>query len=200
MDLQNSVMRDTLWTRLKELRNSGAGAKAKSFTPIAIISALRMILNLYPRRFRTDSMIQDRMLRAFVSTVIPGADEHHPDLVRMYSDTYYPFYPYTGYLVYDLARRSRALFGIEALYRLDGTQRTAVVEAALSADDTTARLYRGAMLMAQVSFFAGVYDPDHGCSLIDFPGKNEGFSTRSLTYPEACRYLGTEVTNDGNPP
>jgi len=132
--------------------------------------------------------------------VIPGANEDQSDLVRMYHDTYYPFYPYTGYLVYDLAKRSRALMGTEAFDCLDAGQRTAVVEAALSGDDTTARLYRGAMLMAQVSFFAGVYNPDHGCALIDFPGKNNGFSREVLTYPDAWKYLGREVTTDGNPP
>jgi hypothetical protein len=159
-----------------------------------------MILNLYPKRFRVDVGLQDRLLRAFVTTVIPGADERDPYLVCMFHDTYYPFYPYTGYLVHDLAKRSDALMGNEAFDGLDTDQRTTVVEDALSADDTTARLYRGAMLMAQVSYFAGVYNPDHACALIDFPGRNNGFSREHLTYPDASKYLGDEATADGNPP
>ncbi len=199
MDLHNSVVQDTLWSRIRELRNSGTGVQASSFAPAAVLSAVRMIANLYPRRFRADLGLRDRILRAFVVTVIPGADEVDPHLVRMYSDTYYPFYPYTGYLVYDLARRSRVLWGTEAFNSLDPERRTAVVENALSGDETTARLYRGAMLMAQVSYFAGVYDPDHGCALIDFPGKNNGFPREAITYPDAWRYLGEETSTDGNP-
>jgi len=54
MDLQSSAVHDTLWTRLRELKNSGAGANAASLTPAAIISALRMIMNIYLKRFRID--------------------------------------------------------------------------------------------------------------------------------------------------
>jgi hypothetical protein len=200
MDLHATVARDTLWMRLRELRNSGAGVPLRSLSPRALKAAVRMLLNLYPKLFRTDLELQNRILRAFVVTVIPGADEGEPDLVRMFGDPYYPFYPYTGYIVFDLVRRSRALFGTGAFDTLDAIRKTAVLEDALSADDTTARLYRGAMLMAQVSFFAGVYNPARGCSLIDFPGENNGFRREALTYPEGGKYLGVEVTTDGNPP
>ncbi len=199
MDLRTSPNRDTLWTRLQALRGGG-DLNAASLRPASILSALRMLLDLYPRRYRVDGDLRDRLLKAFVLTVIPGAEADSPDLIRMYFDADYPFYPYTGYLVYDLARRSRSLFGREAFDRADAGRRTSVLLDALASDDTTSRLYKGAILMAQVSYYAGTYDPDRGCPMIDFPGRNPGFTAAELSYPDATRYLGAESVPDGNPP
>ncbi len=199
MESHQATAGDTFWTRLRELKKSGTGVRAAGFSPTAIISALRMLLALYPGRFRADLRLRERDLRAFVVTIIPGADQDEPNLIRMYSDTYYPFYPYTGYLLFDLARRSRALFETERFGELDDDRRTVVIEHALSSDDTTARLYRGAILMAQVSFYAGIYHPERGCPLIDFPGTNRGYSRDEIGYPEPDRYLGIGMTVDGHP-
>jgi hypothetical protein len=200
MDLRKSNARDSLWIRLQALKGSGGGVHAASLRPASIVSAVRMLLDLYPRRFQTDADLRQRLLKAFVLTVIPGADPASPNLIRMYHDTDYPFHPYSGYLVNDLAHRSMRLFGDEAFDLLDLPRRTSVVEDALASDDTTSRLYRGAVLMAQVSYFAGIYDPDRGCPLIDFPGRNRGFGAKELTYPDGAKYLGAELTTDGNPP
>ena len=54
--------------------------------------------------------------------------------------------------------------------------------------------------MAQVSYYAGIYDPDKGCSLIDFPGRNAGFSLSELAGKNVEAALGDEMTVDGNPP
>jgi hypothetical protein len=159
-----------------------------------------MLFDIYPRQFRKDVELQDRVLTGFVLTVIPGADARDPDLVRMYHDTDYPFYPYTGFLVHDLVRRSLQMFGTIAFERLNNEKRTALLQDALSSDDTTSRLYRGAMLMAQVSYYAGIYDPDKGCSLIDFPGRNAGFSVSQITCEHTSTAFGAELTIDGNPP
>ena len=186
--------------RLQALKGGGGSISGASLRPAAIVSAVRMLLDLYPRRFRADADLRDRLLRAFVLTVIPGADHDSPNLVRMYHDTDYPFYPYAGYLVHDLARRSMHLFGTETFDLLDSGERTIVLEDALASDETTSRLYRGALLIAQVSYFAGVYDPDRGCPMIDFPGRNQGFTPAELSYPDSARFLGVESTKDGNPP
>lgn len=199
MDLQQSQNGNGIWSRLRELASSGSGLTLESFAPAAVLSALRMLFNLYPARFRKDPALRERTLRAFVVTIIPGASIDEPNLVRMYSDTDYPFHPYTGYIVFDLNRRSRTLFRNELFDTLARAQREVVIEDALAGDATTARLYRGAMLMAQVSFFAGIYDPDRGCPLINFPGTNNGYPLSATTYPDAERYLGQATTPDGNP-
>lgn len=199
MDLRLSPEGDSLRTRLRALRGNAGGLKAASLRPAAILTALRMLLDIYPRRFRKDAALRDRLLKAFVLTVIPGADESCRNLTRMYYDADYPFYPYTGFLLYNLTARSTRLFG-DAFDRLDPARRTSVLVDALAADDTTSRLFKGAILMAQVSYYAGIYDPDRGCPLIEFPGRNRGYSAAEISYPDPKEFLGTESVTDGNPP
>jgi len=163
------------------------------------LSALQMLLRLYPRRYREDGWLIDRTLRSFVITIIPGASFDDPNLIKMYLDAYYPFSPYTGFFVYDLVRRSKRLHGVADFQRLSSAERTAVVESALAGDETISRLFRGAILMAQVSFYAGIYDPDGKCPLIDLPGRNKGYPPGKVLHPDAERYLAAESTSDGNP-
>jgi hypothetical protein len=199
MDFQRSTTRDSLWARLRTLRTSGAALGPSAFAPGAVLTALRMLLGLYPATFRRDMALQDRVLRAFVTTIIPGADIGEPDLVRMYHDTDYPFYPYTGFLVCDLVKRTRRLYGGELFERISAEKQTTVVQDALNSDDTTSRLYRGAILMAQVSYSAGIYHPERGCELIEFPGRNRGFTLDESSYQWGESALGYETTFDGNP-
>jgi len=197
MDLHSTSSPAGLRARLEALRGGGGRLRAASFTLPSVVAAVRMLFYLYPSKYRRDAGFQDRVLRAFVVTVIPGADPWEPDLVRMYHDTHYPFFPYTGYLAYALERRGRSRGGF---LLLGPGERTRVIQDSLSSDDTTSRLFKGAILMAQVSYFAGIYHPERGCPLIDFPGRNSGFTREELSYPDAAEYVGPETTADGNPP
>jgi hypothetical protein len=160
-------------------------------------SPLRILLKDYPKEFDTDSRLKDRRLRAFVTTIVPGAPTDEPNLVRIFSDEFYPFYKYCGFFVADISERSNELFA-EDFQFLSLDERTLVVEIGLAADGTTARLYRGAILMAQISFFGGIYDDEKGCPLIDFHGKNSGFSTNEYCYRFPLAHLAVEATVDGN--
>ncbi len=199
MDLHRSPATVGFWSRVRTLQSTGAVSGSLTLTPAAFRTGCRMILGLFPGRYRDDRTLQDRILRAFVVTVIPGADPAEINLVRMYHDADYPFAPFTGFLVFDLARRGERLFGTQFFENLPPGQQTSVIQDALSSDDILSRLYRGAILMAQVSYFAGIYDPEGGCSLIDFPGKNRGFSLEESSYPFAHSCFGSETTTDGNP-
>ena len=192
--------RVSFWSQLRQLRKTGDRVERPSINIFSGFSAIQMLLRIYPKRFREDGSLSDRVLRAFVTTLIPGAPLDDPNLIRMYLDSYYPFCPYPGFLVYDLARRSRKLHGVEQFEKLSQRQRTAVVQDALGGDETINRLYKGAILMAQVSFYGGIYDPEKGCPLIEFPGRNNGYSPGEMFYPDAEGYLAVELTGDGNPP
>jgi hypothetical protein len=157
------------------------------------------VLDLYPVRYRNDAALQEATLRAFVITVIPGANRDDPDLVRMYHDRDYPFYPYSPYLVFDLSKRTRRRSPSGTFADLPADQRTSILCEALSSDETTSRLFKGAILMAQVSHYAGIYSPQRGCALIDFPGRNSGFTLQEISRPDAETYLGVAATSDGNP-
>lgn len=166
---------------------------------LSIPKALRMVLRVFPHKYCTDRLLNDGILRAFVTTIIPGADVHEEHLVRMYSDEYYPFHIFCGYFVYDLDSRARRLFDGREFTTLDLNQRTSVVADALSGSEVTRRLYKGAILMAQVSYFGAVYNEDRGCSLIGFPGRNEGYSRDECTYPFATGLFDKELSLDGHP-
>jgi len=171
---------------------------AASATFVASCTPVRILIKSYPKKFDKEDQLVDIILRAFVLTVIPGAPVDDENLTRIYSDTFYPFHKYCGFFVSDLSDRSKNLFGNEKFDQLSLKQRTAVIEDGLGADGTTARLYRGAILMAQISFYGGIYDDDEGCPLIDFQGANGGFEKEEMCYPNSSSWLAKEITKNGN--
>lgn len=161
-------------------------------------SPLKIFFKAYPGKFDTDSALVDRILRAFVVTVIPGASFDQPDLVRIYTDEFYPFRNYCGFFAADLVQRSKELFGTEKFDELTLEQRTSVIQNGLEADSTLRQLYTGAIFMAQVSFYGSVYNDDRGCALIDFHGTNSGFTPDEMCYNNASLSLAKEITSTGN--
>lgn len=165
-----------------------AGMAAAACTP------LRILTHSYPADFKHAPELVDRILRAFVSTVVPGAPDS-PNLARAYTDRQYPFASYAEFFAADLCRRSRDRFGNDAFDRLTITERTAVIQDGLAADGTTKKLYQGAIYLAQVSFYGGIYDDDAGCALIDFPGRYRG---ETISHNDCHRFLPPALTDNGN--
>jgi hypothetical protein len=160
-------------------------------------STIRGALRLYPARYDRDEELVDATLRAFVTTVIPGAPADDENLVRAFSDPYYPFVEHRGFLVFDLAERARRLAGDGRFDRLPLPARTAVLQDGLASEDAVQRLYRGAIFLAQASFYGGIYDPK-GCPFIDFPGANRGYPPEVAFHPNPAPHLAAEATRDGN--
>ncbi len=158
---------------------------------------LRIVLHDYPAAFDGEEPSQ-RVLRAFVLTVIPEADAHDPNLLRAFHDPALRFAPFRGFFVSDLCQRSAARTGVAAFERLNQAERLAVVQDGLAADATTQRLYNGAILVAQASYYGGIYDDKRGCALIDFEGAYQFRGLAAVTYPDPERFLSWPVTADGN--
>lgn len=171
---------------------------AASAAFVAGCTPVRVLLKSYPQKFDKERQLIDTILRSFVVAVIPEATLDDENLTRIYSDTFYPFHKYCGFFVSDLSDRSKNLFGNEKFDQLSLKHRTAVIEDGLQADGTTARLYRGAILMAQISFYGGIYDDEKGCPLIEFEGTNQGFDQEEMCYVNSSAFLASEVTTDGN--
>ena len=161
-------------------------------------SPIRILLKDYPNRYDRDEGLRTAILRAFVTTVIPGAPPDDPDLVRMFDDEYYPFHAYCGYFVSDLNDRSANRYDGTPFDALAPDLRREIIQQGLDADATTARLYRGAVLMAQASFYGGIYDDEKGCPLIDFHGTNNGFTPEEMCYANCRPLLAREATLTGN--
>ena len=169
-----------------------AGGLAVGCTP------LRYVLRAYPADFEADRELTDRVLRAFVDAVVPGIRLDAPDLARAFFDEDYPFAKYAAFFAAHLCRRGDELFGVGRFDALDRERRTAVVRAGLRGDAAARKLYEGAIFLAQVSVYAGIYDDERGCPLIDFPGRYRVRPHDQLTYPDPARFLAAESTADGN--
>lgn len=180
-------------TRRDALRRLGAltAGLATACTP------LRIVLHDYPHVFDAEEE-SERVLRAFVLTVIPEADAGDPNLARAFGDPELRYAPYRGFFVSDLCRRSQTRTGEAAFERLSLAERTAVVRDGLRADATTARLYTAAILVAQASYYAGIYDDARGCPLIGFDGAYQFRGIETITYPDPERFLSWSATRDGN--
>jgi len=76
----------------------------------AACTPLRIVLHDYPDAFDAEAATE-RALRAFVLTVIPGADAIDASLTRAFHDPDLRFAPYCGFFVSDLCRRSAARTG-----------------------------------------------------------------------------------------
>ena len=187
---QESISRREVLGRLAFLV---AGAATTACTP------LRVVLHMYPEEFDTQPDLVQRVLGAFLETVVPGAPSDDPNLARAYLDPDFPLAKYAGYLASDLCKRSKRMFANPNFETLTGAQRAAVVENALRADGTTARLYNGAIYLGQVAFYAGIYDDDRGCPLIGFEGRYRFRGLEATSYPHPERYLARAITVDGNP-
>jgi hypothetical protein len=165
---------------------------------IAGCTPLRIVLHDYPEVFDDDRELTDRVLRAFVTTVIPGTDPETPHLTRAFFDPAYPFAPRTAYFAADLCRRSSRAFGHNAFHTLDPVRRSRIIVDGLRADATTRRLYGGAIFLTQVAVYAGIYDDSVGCELIEFQGSRGLLSPMAQRYPHPERFLACESTANGN--
>jgi hypothetical protein len=168
-----------------------AGAATQACTP------LRIVTRAYPDDFKHDADLVAQTLRAFTAAVIPGFDPPRgtADPVRALLDRRYPFAKYAGFFASDLSRRAERRFGSAAFASLTLEQRTAVVMEGLEADGTTRKLYRGAIYLTQVSIYAGIYDDEAGCSLIEFRG---GYRGDAISYADPESFLPTPQTASGN--
>jgi len=180
-------------SRREAVRWLGLGAAGIA---VAACAPVQIALHHWPERFDADEELTDRVLRAFVDTVVPGAAGVDP--ARVYADPFYGLAPYRSFLAVDLCRRAERLHGDGRFDRLPSEARTAVVRDGLHADGTTRRLYTGAAFVAQLSTYAGVYDDERGCPLIEFEGRYRPRPLDQVTYPSPGRFLAAGVTTDGN--
>jgi hypothetical protein len=168
-----------------------AAALAVACTP------LRVLTHDYPAVFDDDPELLDGVLRAFVTAVIPGAPIGDPDLARAFTDRDLPFASYAAFFATDLCRRASERFG-ENFHHLPPDQRARVIREGLGADGTTRKLYGSAIVLAEVAFYAGIYDDKKGCALIGFDGGHRWHPLTDITCPDAARLLPEAMTADGN--
>jgi hypothetical protein len=173
--------------------------KLSLLTSVIITSCtpVRVLLKSYPDKYEDNEKLQRKILNAFVLTVIPGANPSDPDLCRIFNDEYYPFHKFCGFFVSDLCSKSKDQFGTENFHDLSLRQRTQVIQAGLDDDSTTAKLYDGAIYMAQVSYYSCIYSDEKAVELIDFDG-NYGFMEAQMYHKNHYSFMANEKTLTGN--
>jgi hypothetical protein len=168
------------------------GAAAAGFTACA---PMRIALRQAPAEFKHNRNRVDAVLRMFVATVIPGADVEDDNLARIYTDDTYPFAPYAATFVADLQTRAQRISNGLGFEQMELAARTQVIQEGLNADFATRKLYTGAVFIAQVSYYAGIYT-DNGCSMIQFDG--HFVPGHEITYRNTQRFATRALTRDGN--
>jgi hypothetical protein len=184
----------TAVTRRQALRSIGllAAGTLAGCTPV------RIALKWAPANYSGGAPLVDRVLRAFVATVLPGADPQRLECARVFVDANYPFASYASTFAADLSSRAHHSYGAPNFALLGPAERTAVVQAALRADAATRKLYTGAIFLAQVAFYSGFYD-DGGCSLIGFEGRFRSRPVNELGYADPAAYMARATSRNGNP-
>lgn len=172
---------------------AGLAALAAGCTPV------RYALRAYPAAFDDDRAIREAVLRAFVRTVAPAADPADPGLIRAFDDRFFPFHKFQNFFAADLCRRAGHRFGETRFDRLDRRDQAEVVRDGLAADSVTRRLYTGAVFLAQLTVFGGIYADSADVPPFGFEGAYRFRGLEAVTYPDAGRFLGTPATLDGNP-
>ena len=167
------------------------GIIVTSCTPVKIL------LNTHDDKYDENTELKNQILKAFVTTVIPGADPENPDICKIYCDEYYPFHKYCGFFISDLNSKSKKIFNSENFYELSYQQRTEVIQAGLDDDSTTERIYTAAIFITQVAVYCSIYDDERGCNLIDYKG-NYGFMDAEMFFADQKKYLAQEITSTGN--
>jgi len=138
----------------------------------------------------------DRVLLAFVATVVPGAGDS-PDLIRPFADSFYSFHEWRDWFAGDLCRRA-SRFGRPTFDLLGPADRARIVSAALGSDPLTRRVYTGAVFLAQVSAYVSLYDPRGASPLMGFDGAHRFRGLAAVTYPEPGQFLAPALTCNGN--
>lgn len=180
--------------RREALRALGTGlaALACGCTPA------RLVLGAYPREFHADDRLVDGELRALALTVVPAADPHDPNLVRILGDPFYGFRRFRRFFASDLCRRAASRRGTR-FSALRPAERAAVVRDGLAASGVAGRLYAAAVFLVQLALYGGIWDERSRAPLAGFDGAYRLTPAAELTYPDAAAFLARPATLDGNP-
>lgn len=80
MDSSQTSQQPRTLSRREAMRHMAIIASGLSFGLSTACTPLKIGLGMHPRMFDTDLELRDRVLRAFVTTVIPGAPADDPGL------------------------------------------------------------------------------------------------------------------------
>ncbi len=161
-------------------------------------SAIAKIAMNYPDVYDTDQDIIRQSLLAFATTVIPAGNLHDPHLIKAFSDPYFPFLKIRGYFIYALDKMTDRHYQKTSFYQLHENERTTVIKRGLESKGKKRQLFNAAVSLVQISHYAGIYNAESGCELIDFHGSRFGYNGPGMFYKNTINYMALEQTSSGN--
>jgi hypothetical protein len=193
------MSRPTIDPRFDPSRRQAVRALLAATTAaLAGCQPVRIGLQAYPAEFKSDAAgIREATLEAFVGVVVPGSS-CAPATVRLMLDPWYGFAPYAGYFASELHRLAMQRLRQPFAGLRPQEQRTLVAEG-LSAGGLTARLFTGAVFLAQVTTLAGVHDDATGSPLLQFPGAQDSSEAGPQQCAGSVAFRVLALTHDGNP-
>jgi len=174
------------------------GAIALGVTATGCAPQLIVGRALYPESISLDPDTVTRMLAAFVAVVIPEPAAAGA-VVHRFADPVLRFTDYRSALAADLMRRAQQCADTDRFDRLPAAQRAAIVQEGLDGGAVSAKLYGGAVFLARIVFYCGLWNERGACDFIGFEGAYAFSGYEAVTWPEPERFLPVAITADGNP-
>ena len=119
---------------------------------------------------------------------------------RLLSESTLPFAPYHLDLSAHLCQSGRKYVDEWRFHLLSPSERRRVIQHGLDGGRLVRRLYAAAVFIAQVGTFAGIYDDDRGCSLIEYPGRNQLLNWSRMSYQDLPDLYAADATCPGGQP
>ena len=138
---------------------------------------------------------EDKTIRAFIETVVPGYDITHPDLTTIFRDPFFGFEKVRWIFNFNLRKRALSQHGSFAFHKLNVAQRAEVIQSGLQSEKKISQLYSAAIFATQLTVFTGFYMKRPTCPIIDF---EEGFSHGEISYSDGHKFFQKRITSDGN--
>jgi hypothetical protein len=149
----------------------------------------------FSRSIMGEAEYEDKTIRAFINTIVPGTDVSHPQLTTIFRDPYFGFGKVRWLFNFNLRKRSLSRFGTLAFHKLSEADRIKVIQSGLQAENKISQLYSAAIFASQLTVFTGFYMEKPKCDLIEF---EEGFNYGEVCYPDGQKYFQHSITADGN--
>jgi hypothetical protein len=138
----------------------------------------------------------EKKLRSFIETVIPGINTNHPLLTIVFRDSFFGFAKYRPLFLYCLNRQTKKKYGHNNFFDLSYQDRSQVIEAGLNSGPNTSALFSASIFISQLTVFSGFYKAPETCHLIGF---TDTMDDDPITYLESEKFMGKELTVNGNP-
>lgn len=137
-----------------------------------------------------EATYEDKTIRAFIETIMPGTDTTHPNLTVVFQDPGFGF-GQTRWLFNDnLRKRALEKCGTLAFHKLSYDQKAAIIRDGLEDHGRISQLYSAAVFAAQLTVLTGIYKKEPCCPLINF---HDGLDKREAYDPGRQKFFSNSI-------